>query len=310
MLYDKPATSVEDQIANLQVRGLVVNDVPQAIRHMRAIGYYRLSAYWYFFEDEPEAGQTRSKKFSADTTWEQVIRLYAFDRRLRGLVMEAIERFEVAVRSAWTNRLTLARGSHAYLDPGQFNNPYEHASMVAQVARSVSKSSETFVKHYEKKYTSPYIPPLWAVCETMTIGQLSVWVASTKDNAVRSMVAKDMNLPTKEVLENVLQIMSLTRNICAHHGRFWNRRLVKRLMLIKRLTAEFAVIEPVRGQLQPDNRPYNVLVVLIYILRQQGDVSDWHQGLVSLLETATDGQRREMGFPDDWRDRASWKAPA
>ena len=82
---------------------------------MRAIGYYRLSAYWLPFEDAPAAGQTRSRRFSGGTTWDDVIDLYAFDRRLRLLIMEATERFEVAVRSSWTNALTLAPVSYTPL---------------------------------------------------------------------------------------------------------------------------------------------------------------------------------------------------
>ena len=95
------------------------------------VGYYRLSAYWLPYEEPPQLGQTRSKRFRAGTRLEDVIDVYIFDRKLRLLVTEAIERIEIAVRSRWTNRLTLAHGAHAYMDTTLFQSGWTHARMIA-----------------------------------------------------------------------------------------------------------------------------------------------------------------------------------
>jgi abortive infection bacteriophage resistance protein len=303
--YNKPATTVEQQVANLCARGLVCPDAGRAIRHMRAIGYYRLSAYWLPFEDPAPQGQTRSKRFSNGTSWDDVVELYSFDRKLRLLVMDSIDRVEVAARASWTNRLTLAHGSHAHLNSELFINPFEHARMIAQMAATVEKSKEVFVEHYRRKYTSPYMPALWSVCETMSLGQLSLWFSNTKNNAVRNQVARDLGLPTRETAEGVLHSLSYVRNICAHHGRLWNRRFVKRLPIIKRLGSEM-IKEGSQGQ--PQNLIYNTLVVLLYIMRAQGGGSDFLTSLIGLLTTTSHQRHAMMGFPADWQTRPSWQA--
>lgn len=304
MQYSKPATTVEQQVANLCARGLVCPDASRAIRHMRAIGYYRLSAYWLPFEDPAPQGQTRSKTFSNGTTWDDVIELYSFDRKLRLLVMDGIDRVEVAVRASWTNRLTLAHGSHPHLQADLFVDPFEHSRMIAQMAATVQKSKEVFVEHYRRKYTTPYLPALWSVCETMTIGQLSMWFSNTKDQDVRRLVANDVGVPTKEVLDSVLQVLSLVRNICAHHGRLWNRRFVKRLPAIRRLGADMILEGP---QNQPQNLIYNTLVVLLHMMRAQGGGSDFRAALINLLAVAKLERHAVMGFPADWQTRAIWQ---
>ena len=304
MQYNKPATTVEQQVTTLCARGLVCPDFSRAVRDTRAIGYYRLSAYWLPFEEPPSQGQTRSKRFVAGTTWDDVIELYGFDRRLRLLVMDGIDRVEVAVRASWTNRLTLAHGSHPHLNPDLFIDRFAHAGMIAQMATTVEKSSEVFVQHYRQKYTTPYLPALWSICETMTLGQFSRWFSNTGDLQVRTLVAHDVGLPTRETVEGVLHVLSYVRNICAHHGRLWNRRFVKRLPIIKRLGPEMVTGGPQR---QPDNQIYNTLVVLLYILRVQGGRSDYLASLISLMATTTHQRQAAMGFPADWQTRPSWQ---
>lgn len=311
MLYDKPATTVEDQISMLRDRGLRCDDPAQAVRQMRAIGYYRLSAYWLPFEEPAAPGETRSKRFRLGVTWEDIISIYVFDRKLRLLVMEAIERIEVAVRASWTNRLTLAHGAHAHMASELFNDPWSHAGMLARTAIDIQKSVEVSVEHYKKKYSRPYMPPLWVVSETFTLGQLSLWFAATKDQAVRKGVSKDLGLPSEEVLASVLQLMALTRNICAHHGRLWNRRFVKRLPTIKRLRSElvFETRGPEgRSQTEPQNLIYNTLVVLLHTLHGQNADSSYPDRLAAHMEAATNEQRTAMGFPPDWRTRSVWRA--
>lgn len=312
MQYNKPGTSIDDQAALLLQRGLVCPDVEHLKRCLYAIGYYRLGAYWLPFEQSAPAGQTRSKNFLPGVRIDDVMAIYIFDRHLRMIIMEAIERIEIAIRSRWTNRITLAHGSHAHLDPQLFSDPWAHAASVAKLARDVGQSHEVFIKHYKDKYTAPFMPPLWAVTETMTLGDLSKWYAATKDLKVKDGVAKDLGLPSREVLESALQVFSLVRNISAHHGRLWNRRMVKRLPAVRRWAADI-VLEPPGaaggGQNQPQNLVYNVLVALLHMLHHQNMDSTFPARLKGLVEGVTNSQRVAMGFPADWRARPAWNLP-
>jgi len=153
------------------------------------------------------------------------------------------------------------------------------------------------------------LPPLWVVTELMTFGELSRWFALTKDNKVKSAVAMDLGLPNREVLEGTLQLLSYIRNICAHHGRLWNRQTVKRLPNIKRFRADLVIVEAVVDggvQAQPANFIYNALVVLAYMLRHQSADTSFVQRAVDLVQTRSAEQLKAMGFPIDWRSRPCW----
>ena len=47
--YTKPHLELADQVGLLALRGLVIPDPQYAERVLRAVGYYRLSGYWYPF---------------------------------------------------------------------------------------------------------------------------------------------------------------------------------------------------------------------------------------------------------------------
>jgi len=304
-IYAKPALTVDDQVDRLRDRGLALGDRAAAIKQIRAIGYYRFSAYCLPFEHKTTSGSPRTKLFLSGVHFDHIIDLYVFDRKLRLLVMEAIERIEVAVRSSWVNHMTLVNGAHAHLNPDLFRAPFKHAKMVAKLAADVEDSQEEFIVYYRKNHANPYMPPLWAVAELMTFRELSSWYAATKDHGVRAAVAIDIGMPTKEVLESILQVFTLIRNVCAHHGRLWNRLLVKRLPVIRRLKNEI-ILEFLGSSQQVEKSIYNSLVVMIHILRAQIGHDSFMTRLTAHMNTATAWQLTRMGFPRDWRDRPIW----
>lgn len=77
--FNKPSKSIPDQIALLQERGMVIENAQQATWALSHISYYRLRAYWLYYEADPESG---NHVFKAGTTLEVVLALYEFDRRL------------------------------------------------------------------------------------------------------------------------------------------------------------------------------------------------------------------------------------
>ena len=184
---------------------MLVRNTSEAETWLETVGYYRLSAYWLPFELPPPPGQTRSKRFAEGTSFDQVIERYVFDRKLRLLLLEAIERVEIHVRSRWTYHLAHAHGAHAHLRASAFRGARVHTELLAKLARSAEKSDETFIAHYRTKYTDPYLPPLWAVTELMTFGELSRWVQITRDLPIKAAVTRDLGLPTVEITDGVLQ---------------------------------------------------------------------------------------------------------
>lgn len=86
MQYVKPALTFDQQADQLIRRGMV-GERDLMIRRLSCVNYYRLSGYWYPFRDGGDS-------FKPGTSFDEVWNRYAFDRRLRLLAIDAIERIE------------------------------------------------------------------------------------------------------------------------------------------------------------------------------------------------------------------------
>lgn len=87
----KPPTTYAEQVEILHSRGLEIPDTDKAIQILKQVNYYRLSAYMLSLKNDDH--------FIAGTTINNVYNLYDFDRKLRNLLMSALETVEVAFRT-------------------------------------------------------------------------------------------------------------------------------------------------------------------------------------------------------------------
>lgn len=299
MQYKKIPLKLDDQVSLLQSRGLKFSDLNQVKHYLSSIGYYRLSAYWLPFETPVAEDTRRNHQFLPNTTFDQILSIYIFDRRLRLLVMEAIERIEIFLRASWAQALSEEEGSHAHLKSSNFKCAWNHAQGIYYMGENLRKSSEKFVQHYLKKYSEPHLPPIWAVVETLSMGGLSRWISATKATSIKKNIATRIGLPTADILESVLHALTPVRNVCAHHCRLWNRKFTMQLPYIKKLKSVMQ-IETVDGQNQPSRQLYNYLVILIQAMDNVNNGSSWKHRLKSHILTATPEQQSTMGFPQDW----------
>jgi abortive infection bacteriophage resistance protein len=288
------------QIAHLTAHGMLVPDAARAEHWLRHVSYYRLSAYWLPFENpKGHAGP----RFRAGTNFDTIIALYDFDRRLRLLVLDAIERIEVAIRGSWAYALAHNGGPHSYLDASLYSDRRIFHENLSRLAREVGTSPETYINHYRRNYDDPAMPPVWMVAEMMSFGQLSRWYSSLDDRALRNIIAQPLGLP-EAVLVPLLKHLSTVRNSCAHHARLWNRGFLIRMKLPNRPA-------PLVATLQPPVAPgpaqlYNTLVLIRYLLQQVDQTSSWQGELKALVAMHPTADVAAMGFPAGWDQRPLW----
>jgi abortive infection bacteriophage resistance protein len=269
-----------------------ITDVAEAEFYLQHLNYYRLGAYWLPFEADHATHQ-----FKPGTCFKKVLNLYIFDRELRLLVLDAIERVEVSVRSQWAYQLGHLHGSHAHLDRSLFSAYWQ--DNLKTLRGEVNRSNETFIKHLQATYGEP-LPPVWAVCEVMSLGSLSRWYDSLRPKMTRRKIAEPYNID-EEVLKSWLQHLSLVRNICAHHSRLWNRDFTIIPKAPKRKPRQIA------GQFIPNSRKlYNTLVLLAHCLDVISPRHDWRGRLKALIVTHGISVSA-MGFPNDWLERSIWQ---
>ena len=100
--FSKTYTSPHDLVSLLQSRGLSINDAVRAERYLEYIGYYRLSAYMYPLLQLPK----EQHLYKVGASFNQVLMLYRFDKKLRLLIFNEIEKIEIAIRSAIVNTVS------------------------------------------------------------------------------------------------------------------------------------------------------------------------------------------------------------
>ena len=295
--FTKPSLTIQDQIALLRQRGMVIADQSAAEHALAHISYYRLRAYWYTFEVDP-ANQTHM--LHNGTTFEQVLSLYDFDRKLRLLINDAIERIEVAARGSWALHLALNYGPHGYLDRNLYPRDPRFQRNLTQLQEEISRSHDTFITHYGNTYSVPPLPPVWMVAEVMSFGLLSKWISLLSGRQDRVAIARPLGL-NERIFTSFLHHLATIRNVCAHHGRLWNRRLT----VTATLPTSPSDLSSAMNQ-AASRQIYNSLAIMAFILGHIAPDSDWKQRLLKLLQRHPTGDLAAMGFPPAWITLHIW----
>ncbi|MBD3886457.1 Abi family protein [Phormidium tenue FACHB-886] len=291
--FNKPATTHSEQVALLQQRGMIIDDVDEARFYLQHLNYYRLAAYWLPFEADHATHQ-----FKPNTHFKDVLNFYIFDRELRLLVLDVVERIEVSIRSQWVYQLGHSHGPHAHLDQNLFDAKHWQKNL-NRLTSEVDQSKETFIRHLKDTY-SEQLPPVWAVCEVMSLGTLSKWYSSLQPKLTRRAIASPYGVDD-EVLASWLQHLLIVRNICAHHSRLWNRQFTVIPKQPKRKPKQL-----VEELVLNSRKLYNTLVILVYFMDV---ISPYHHLRLRLKNLLTEHvvPTSKMGFPKEWNQRAIWQ---
>lgn len=328
--YTKPWCSVDEQISLLAARGVDVEPRDRTEALLYAVGYYRLTGYLHPFRHAEqrvdEDGRERTvllDGYRTGTTIAQVGRVIDFDRALRVLVMDAVERIEIAIRMRFGYVLG-RRSAFAHLEASTFlpafvlpqagdktgarTDPSKHAEWLERVAARVSRSDETFIAHFQSRYEGRI--PIWALTEVLELGHLSTLYRGLTDEDAQQ-IADAFEVPTKRIMTSWLASTNYVRNVAAHHARLFNRKLQNapsrpRVGLVPLLDhlAEPTMPKGAFGT-------YNALAVIAYLLRAVDDRSDWTGRMVDLLRTfpAQPGlDLRALGVPPGWDGLDLWQA--
>jgi abortive infection bacteriophage resistance protein len=277
-----------------------IADKASAAQHLSHISYYRLRAYWLPFEQV--AAQGGQHAFVAGTDFDTILAIYQFDRELRLLLIDAIERVEISLRTQMASVLSLRYGAFAHQEAQHFSSTPAWEKCRDELTKEYQRSRETFALHYRNQYPHLHSPPLWVACELMTLGQLSHWLKNLRHPKDRQDIAHLYGLDEK-VLLSFAHHLTTVRNHCAHHGRVWNRKFAIKMLIPKKKPHDFG------AQLnhQQDRHLYNTLAMLAYLMGIISPSSTWRMRLKHLIQSTPQIAATEMGFPPDWEQLAIWQ---
>lgn len=316
--FSKPYLPVPAQIALLKARGLTITDDGRATAALERIGYYRLSGYWYPLRTStianPGGARIVQDDFRPGTEFGQIVDLYVFDKKLRLLTLDAIERVEVALRTD----IALLLGQYspvAHRDPAYLHGRFTknllrgksvtgHQVWLHRLDDTTGRSREDFVEHYRQTYSTPL--PIWMAVELWDFGMLSHFLSGMRHQDQATLAAK-YGLPRPELLTGWIRSINFARNLCAHHSRLWNRPLVDQPPLPRR--GEVPLLDHMTADPHLQKRYYAVAAVLRYLLRYINPTTTWPTrlgDLVATLPAAPGISIRHMGFPKDWTGLPLW----
>jgi len=313
----KPHQSYQDLVALLEGRGMIIPDKSRAERKLSQIGYYRLSGFWYPYRKikKDQAGQyiidpntnipVREDSFQPDTNFDDIIDLYLFDKKLRQLMLDAIERIEIHIRSVIAHEMgyhdPLAYQDQLYINPKECSTWTDKKGNTRNIwnewqvrqKSQLYRSREDCILWHKKNSRSI---PFWVVVEAWDFGLMSKYYEMLK-GGYQNRICSRLGITNPKTLKSWLQEINTLRNRCAHHTRIWNQSFPSPL----RVTTDqyFVNLALSRHSLE---RMYGMICVLWFLVKKIGPSSKWLECVADQVDSKPSIDccpNTAMGFPDN-----------
>lgn len=314
-MYQKPYLTIPQQVELLRDRGMLVEDEAKASEYLQRIGYYRLSAYWHPMRLRNKHTNEVTSRFCEGATFKAATDLYIFDGRLRLIMLDALERLEVSLRT----EVALSIGSH---DPKahrnlsvlgrDFGNPVrpggitKHREWLQRLDNRASVSKDQFAIHFRTKYPNDDMP-IWMAVELMDFGPLSHLISGLT-NSDLAKIGSHYGGINPILLKSWARSMAFSRNVCAHHSRLWNKPLVNQPALSgKAIPVDLRHLHNLHDS---GKRLYTIACIARFMLKFANPRTSWKDRFVDHIMTFPATNQISLssaGFPNDWQTESLWR---
>ena len=294
--FGKHYTEEQNLITLLQSRGLSITDVNKANHYLTHIGYYRLSAYMYPLLRVPKEQHI----YKPGATFSKVMMLYRFDKKLRLLLFNEIEKIEVAVRSAIVKHGCEVTGDPFWMtNPNNFSNPVKFNKTIRLIEDELNHSKEEFITHFKETYSDPF-PPAWMLSEILPLGVVTNIYSNIKNKKIKKRVSQSFHLQIAP-FESWMTIVTLTRNLCCHHARVWNKQNTLRPMIPN------IIVKPWINLPTDTLRIYFDMCIIKYFLNIISPGNDMRDKMEALFAEYPEVDLGALGFPSgNWLSEPLW----
>ena len=300
---------------------MIIEDDDFASRWLRSVNYYRLSGYYYSFRQMRVEADTRTRldDFEPGTNFSEVVELYEFDRKLRGLLFDALERVEITLRTHIGHYVGQI-APDAHLRPSNFaTRKFDHAKWNATAHSRISRAAKRsdFISHHLAERDGHI--PTWVLVEVLDFKDASeLFSALSSEEQIdlsarmgfrvdlgrlnRVQRTKYLETPT---LARWFEALTILRNTVAHHARVWN------VNYIPTSTSAFRSIEGLEIlQVGQSERVFGLICVIAKLLQTSSPGSTWARKVRDLtidsFERMPNRRISEMGFTKGWEESSIW----
>jgi abortive infection bacteriophage resistance protein len=232
----KTFKSLDDQIALLRKRKLIIRDEEKAKRHLLEKNYFDLING---FETLLLVDSKAANKEYEGPYFEDFLLLHDFDKRLNLEILKILDKFEIRLKTSMAYRfcekhfLTVA-DSACYIDLNKYTDPRSnHLSLPRDVAYNISnhKIFKTGISYNRNTYSdfiefcrAKYLyistydkPPFWVTIKTLEFGALfKLLLGFERDIFEKVIEDMGMKYRDKQKFINSIRIFIELRNTCAH----------------------------------------------------------------------------------------------
>ena len=239
---EKIFTSIEDQIALLERRGLICDERTADV--LLREGYYPvINGYRRPFLDRHKTDAAGESVYREGTRFSDIYRLFLFDRKLRQLTFVYLTQIEALLRNTCAYRFTgRYRGIKDYLKKSSYTSKKDYLGgaddfesdlkgliSTLEYASRREDADKAGVRHYIKHYDGV---PLWVLVGEFTFGNVrhffnmlerDIQVQICDDIArLCHPEVDDKRFITRSWLSRNMKTLVEARNICAHDDRLFN----------------------------------------------------------------------------------------
>ena len=308
VLANKAPYSISDQISLLKQRGMLFKDEQSAHHFLENISYYRLKGYWWDMQSD-----FTQHTLKPNTYFEEILDRYTFDRQLRLILFDAIERIEIALRTKMIYHLSMAYGGLWYLNPNLFEttplpsdpNITICQNTILELKKEFFRSQEIFIKDQRQRYPNQDADA-WKIMEVASMGTLSKLYKNLKHQLPeKANIAKEMGLNLHSELSSWLEAITYVRNIIAHHSRLWSRNMVK--VPISNLNNPLSVWLDKPLLTVQTKKPFLIISTMVYLCNEVTPNHQIKNKILALFANNPNIPTYKLGFLNNWQNQGLWK---
>ena len=303
-MFTKKAFTLEEQVAQLQARGLQIKHPRIAEKYLINISYYRLGEYWYVMQADKE-----NHIFKPNSNFMDVIALYNFDAELRLLLFDVIEKIEISLRTKLIYYLSHEIDPWWFQNFDLFSDSKALVKTLSNLEEEISRTKDETIKNHNKKHKDDgRFPPAWKSLEQTSFGALSKLYGNLKSSVKsKDIVAKEFGAVNHTFLPSWLQSIAQIRNFCAHHSRLWNRNLPSTVKLLPKPPNPWIVDEENIPKQHEFSKLYVHMCLMKYLLNTIIPKNEFTQKLVILFEKYPNVDPNALGMKPNWKNEPLWK---
>lgn len=205
---------------------LIIDDEESAKDYLRLEGYYNvINGYAHIFKN--------GKKFIKGVKFENIRRLYEFDKALRSIVYKYTSSIECHIKALIAHEFSRVHGvdENEYLQTSSFTANENSKEPIKRLIEECQKTIDEAQNRNSNKYRE-YIAhnktahghvPLWVLVRALSFGTVSIFYKNMQD-AEKDAIAQNYHI-SADKLANILEVVVSFRNIVAHGERTFCAKL-------------------------------------------------------------------------------------